>query len=84
MTRFTVVWHDAAQNELARIWLDAIDRAAITNAANTIDHELSTDATEKGTTTENEVRELVVAPLRVLFGVSGPDRLVKVVQVAVL
>jgi hypothetical protein len=37
MTRFTVVWHALAQDELARIWLDAADRQSVTLAANAVD-----------------------------------------------
>jgi hypothetical protein len=33
MTRFTVVWHTLAQDELADLWLTATDRAALTRDA---------------------------------------------------
>ncbi len=40
MTRYTVVWHDDARDELARLWLAASNRQSISDAANTIDREL--------------------------------------------
>jgi hypothetical protein len=30
MIRFTVVWHEDAQNQLAEIWIRAADRHAVT------------------------------------------------------
>ena len=33
MTRYTVVWHQEALDELARLWIDAPDRTAVTLAA---------------------------------------------------
>ena len=82
MTRYTVVWHDDAQDELIRLWLAAADRQSITNAADMIDWELARDALTKGVTASDDLRELVISPLRVLFAVSEPDRLVKVTNVA--
>jgi hypothetical protein len=60
MTRYTVVWHDDALNQLAQVWLDAGDRTAITEAAHVIDIELLVDAGTKGIEVEGELRELVV------------------------
>ena len=33
MIRYTVVWHDGAQDQLARIWMDAADRDDATSRA---------------------------------------------------
>ena len=82
MTRFTVVWHALAQDELARIWLDAADRQSVTLAANAVDRHLATDAMAKGIQVEGGLRELTVPPLRVVFATSGEDRLVRVLIVA--
>jgi hypothetical protein len=38
--RFTVIWTGAAQNELALIWTQALDRQAVADAANRIDRLL--------------------------------------------
>jgi hypothetical protein len=81
MIRYTVVWHVDAQNQLAEIWIRAADRQAVTQAADAVDAYLAIDASVKGVAVEGDLYELAVPPLRVLFGVSGPDRLVKIVDV---
>jgi hypothetical protein len=81
VTRFTVVWHDDAQNLLAEEWLNAPDRIAVTSATHAIDLELASDAQTKGILVEGDLRELIVSPLRVWFSISEPDRLVKIVHV---
>ncbi|MBN9118630.1 MAG: hypothetical protein J0I06_05660 [Planctomycetes bacterium] len=40
---FTIVWSEAAIQDLARIWLNATDRNAITQASNEIDRVLGRD-----------------------------------------
>jgi plasmid stabilization system protein ParE len=81
MTRYTVVWSDPAQNQLARIWLEASDKQAVTAAANAIDAELAADAEKKGGELHEGLRTLDILPLHVLFTVSPPDRMVRVVTV---
>ncbi len=83
MIRYTVVWHDEAQNQLAEIWINASDREAVTLAANATDRHLANDAESKGTKIEGDLRQLVVPPLRLLFSVSEPDRLARILDVAV-
>ena len=80
MTRYTVVWHQEALDELARLWIDAPDRAAITLAASAIDRHLAADASEKGTAVPNHLRQLTIPPLRVLFAVSESDRRVRILD----
>ena len=41
MSRFTVVWTPDAEAELANIWMNAGDPAAVSAAADTIDAELA-------------------------------------------
>jgi len=48
MTRFTVVWHEQARDELARLWIEASDRRAIRSAAAAIDRDLAVDASHRG------------------------------------
>ena len=81
MTRFTIVWHALAQDELARIWLDAADRQSVTLAANAVDRDLATDAMAKDIQVEGGLRELTVPPLRVVFAKGEEDRLVRVLIV---
>jgi hypothetical protein len=81
MTRFTVVWHQKAQDELATLWIEAADRAAVASAAGAIDRCLTSDADGKGTPIIDVIRQFTVPPLRVLFAVSEPDRMVRVLLV---
>lgn len=81
MIRYTVVWHDAAQDQLTDVWLNSAERLVITQAAHAIDIELSHDPELKGIAAEGTLRELEVPPLRVLFASVEPDRLVKIVHV---
>lgn len=82
MTRYTVVWHQAALDLLAQLWIEAEDRNAVGMAANAVDRSLANDAESKGAPATGAIRQFTVSPLRVLFAVSEPDRLVKVVHVA--
>jgi mRNA-degrading endonuclease RelE of RelBE toxin-antitoxin system len=81
MTRYTVVWHADAQEQLADIWLRAHDRQLVTRSANVIDDFLGHEAASQGTMVHDDLRELVIGPLRVTFSVSEPDRMVRVVAV---
>lgn len=81
MTRYTVVWHPDAQDELAELWMAAADRIAIAAAADLIDLELSEDAGNKGLHVAEGLRAFYVAPLRILFAVREDDRLVEVLRV---
>ena len=80
MTRYTVVWHQEALDELARLWIEAPDRRAVTFAASAIDRHLVVDASEKGAAVPDNLRQLTIPPLRVLFAVSEPDRIVRVLD----
>ena len=81
MTRFTVVWHKLARDELAEIWLDATDRRAIAAAADAIDLLLATDADDKGEEVSTRLRMLSMPPLDVLLSVRELDRIAKVIAV---
>jgi hypothetical protein len=84
MTRYTVVWHVDAQNQLAKLWMEAADRNAVTHAADAVDAVLVWDAPTKGIAVEGDLQELIHPPLQLLFGVSEPDRLVRIVNVELL
>jgi plasmid stabilization system protein ParE len=82
MTRFTVVWSDDALDQLAEIWLNALDRDAVNNATDLVDAQLLYDPQTKGDAVSEGLRTLNVRPLHVLFSVADEDRLVHVVLVA--
>ncbi len=82
MTRYTVVWYPYPENEVLRLWLAAPDKQAISDAANEIDRELAVDAEIKGRFVRAPLRTFSVPPLRVLYRVSEPDRLVAILAVS--
>ena len=79
--KFTVIWMSNAERELARLWTDHTDRAAIAAAADAIDIRLSKDPARAGESREDGMRVLIVAPLTVYFRVMVDDRMVEVVSV---
>jgi hypothetical protein len=81
MTRYTVVWLESAEDELADLWIRAQDRNAVTTAAHAIDVELAEDAATKGGEVSEGLRAFLAPPLRILFAVDEGDRLVEVVRV---
>jgi len=82
MTRYTVVWHQESLDELAILWMEAEDRTAVRRSADVIDRHLGTDAALKGTPVPDALPQLTIPPLRVLFAVSEPDRMVRILDVA--
>jgi plasmid stabilization system protein ParE len=77
---YTVVWLPTAQNELARIWLQAPDKQRVTAAANRIDQMLASAASSLGQA-HGSRRRVFIAPLEVIFQVSPDDCLVEVIRV---
>jgi hypothetical protein len=74
MNRFTVVWPEGSQDDLAEIWINARDRSAVTAAAQFIDIELSYEAPTKGVQLVEGLRAFFSPPLRILFTVDEGDR----------
>lgn len=81
MNRYTVVWSDAAQDQLAQFWIDAVNRTAITQAAHSIDRELSSDPESKGQSVSEDLRSFDAPPLRALFTVAEQSQSVQVIMV---
>lgn len=78
--KFTVTWNPQAEAELAQIWLQPLDRNAVTNAAADIERILTFNPQEQGEDYYGD-RILIAGPLAVVYTVSEPDRIVQVVQV---
>jgi hypothetical protein len=78
MTRYTVTYARHALQALARLWLSAFDRRAITQAGHMVDQVLRDDASHKGSPVGSRYRQLAVAPLVVEFTVDEEDRIVTV------
>jgi len=77
----TVVWLPAAEKELAALWLDAPDRDAITNAANSIDQSLERNPEAEGESRPSGRRIMFLPPLGAVFKILPSDRLVIVMRV---
>jgi hypothetical protein len=77
--RYTVLVEKPAENQLARIWLYAVDRQAVAEASDRIERELATDAHLKGTPL-GIFRKYTDDPLAVLFHVDPGDRKVRIIQ----
>lgn len=80
MSRYEVIWKDQALNELASIWTGATDRRAVTSAVAAIDGELASSGEIAGTELAEGLKELVVAPIRVLFELEEAGRVIRVVR----
>jgi hypothetical protein len=70
--RYTVTWDESAQDELARLWVQASDRKAVERASNEIDHALRFRPLGVGSE-DGEDRRLTLLPLQVLYNVSPDD-----------
>jgi hypothetical protein len=78
--RYTVTWLRSAEDNLTRIWLGAPDPEAVRQAADWIDHQLTTSSRVRGGDHQG-VYELTRWPLHVTFEVSPDDRKVTVQRV---
>ena len=78
---FTVVWKPEAERRLATIWTDAIERDAVTRAADVIDRALKNHPESLGESRNNGRRIHHEPPLGVIFRVSSADRMVTVLTV---
>jgi hypothetical protein len=78
---FSVIWLPEAEDELARIWLDASDRAAVATAANTLDHQLEQDPSDVGESRPDNRRIAFEKPLIVVFRIDFSATVVKVLRV---
>jgi hypothetical protein len=71
--RYTVLWTRNAESKLARLWMSAIDREELAQAANSIDDALRDRALECGESRVGDRRILHEAPPGVVFSVSEAD-----------
>jgi plasmid stabilization system protein ParE len=78
MTKYTVTATPEAEGDLARLWMQAADRSAVSQAANAIDGLLREDASLKGSDIGIGLRQLIEPPLIVEFSVQEDDRTVTI------
>jgi hypothetical protein len=82
MSRFSVVFSDEAQDQLAQVWLDAgPERNAVTVASHAIEQALASDPLGCGEPEHEGLRKLDMPPLHVLYVVEEDARVVRVVLV---
>lgn len=74
MIRYTVLWREEVQDDLARVWIDSSNRQQLTAAADQIDAELLVDAHLKGDLISETTRLFTCAPLVVRFRIDEGDR----------
>ena len=79
--KYTVAWKPSAEKELARLWLAAPDRTAVSAAANRIDALLGSNPGAQGESRSGATRILFMSPLAVFYEVSEQDRFVDVLKV---
>lgn len=72
--RYTVIWLPTALNELTNLWIDALDRAAVSSASDRIDRLLATAPLDHGESRQQNTRVLLVEPLGVEYEVDEADR----------
>jgi hypothetical protein len=76
--RFTLAYLPDALAELAVLWLDSTDRAAVSRASDLIDRELRDSPDTKGDAVEGSLRKIVAHPLVFYYVISPADRLATV------
>jgi hypothetical protein len=75
---YTVERTPSAEQELARLWTPAADRADVAAAADTLDLFLQRDPLAAGESRGGDTRIAFQPPLAILFDVDGPNRRVTV------
>jgi hypothetical protein len=71
--KWTVIYRPDAADELAAIWINAADRQAIADAANSIDRQLGGNPLSAGESRDGDSRVLWESPLVVFFDVNQQD-----------
>lgn len=81
MTPFDVDWLPVAEDELARIWLRAHDRQAVSAAQARADHLLARDPVGNGRHVAEGLYAIDVPPLRLTYTIDSTTRKVEVTWV---
>jgi hypothetical protein len=77
-----VGWTEAAQQQLAQVWLDATDRDAVNRAVAVLDRHLNLDPAELGESRASNRRIAFQQPLAIIFVVEKRLLLVTVIRVS--
>jgi hypothetical protein len=74
MIRYTVLWSEQAEDELALLWTHAPRRREITEATDFLDSDLHTNAHRKGIVCPHDIRAISRAAVTLYFRVDEADR----------
>jgi len=78
---FSVLWLPEAEQELARIWMEATDRLAVRNAADILDRRLSSHPNDVGESRSGGRRIAFEKPLIIVFKIDPRAQTVEVQRV---
>lgn len=81
MSRYTVVYHASAEQDLVAVWDEAADRRYVTSAADRADEILASSPQKASVYLKEDLWRLEVIPLRFYFTILEDDRIVKVSNV---
>ena len=73
MKQFTVVWYNDAQNDLADLWMSAVDPGAVARSADEIDRQLARDPKSVTEANHEGLCSLSVEPLVVQYSIDELD-----------
>jgi hypothetical protein len=76
--KWTVVWLQNVEQELAEAWLNSNNRSAVSQAANQIDSIIRTSPETSGDPYRISQRVLQIGPLAVTYFVDEPNRIVSI------
>lgn len=79
MKNYNVKWRKSALNELADIWLRAVDRDAVNRAVAEIESRLEESPSEWGRDVREGLRSFRWGPLRVLYYIVNEGKTVRIV-----
>ena len=79
MKNYKVKWRKTALDELADVWLRAVDRDAVNRAVTEIESRLEESPSEWGRELREGLRSFRLGPLRVLFYVVNDSKTVRIV-----
>jgi hypothetical protein len=81
MNGYAVSWQSEAEDELASIWIQALDRQAVTQAQVQVDRLLARDPLGCGSEVAEGLWKIMLVPLVVYYEVDNNRRRVTVVKV---
>lgn len=82
--RFTVTWRKEVEDDLARIWLTAMDQQACADAANSIDAQLNRDPYSHGKQQSDGSWVMAAGPLKGQYDIRPDDCKVEVLRMDLL